>query len=543
MVAPPVRYFRLPPSPAVLLAAVFIAGLLGCDKAPTRRAPEKNGSAPTEVPAPEPQTKKPPPSEQGVDEPTTDPQPAQEDVPPPKFGKGASSEFRGAFSRLSNWVTAQGGRVHAALVDLDTDEWLLRASADTPINPASNAKVLTAAAALELLGPAYHFETRLLGRIDPKGSCSRLVLEGGGAPDLTTADLWRLVRVAKGRGLSEVGDVVVDQSRFTARFVPPAFEQQPKEWAPFRAPISALALDENAVTLNVVSTAAGQAARVWYDPPGVVVSQGRVETGKSGSGDRVRWNLDPKADPQRPESTVGGTLAEGLGRRRYSRRLEDPRLAGGLALSELLEDAGIEVTGKVTLGTSKGEPRLALWYSQPLAEIVRALGKDSNNFVAEMLLVALSQADDAPDDEPWSSERGARAVLVWLEDKKIDAEGIVVKNGSGLFDANRVSAEVFTKVLASIEDNPRIFQDFVSHLAMGSTDGTMKKRLRGSELGKRVRAKTGTLRNVDALSGYVQRPGGKSPAAFSVIVVDTKASHGEVRRRVDELILSWTKAL
>src|SRR5690606_16421639 len=114
-------------------------------------------------------------------------------------------------------------------------------------------------------------------------------------------------RVAKGQGLLKVEAIVVDQSRFDDQYTPPAFEQQPKEWAPFRAPVSALALNENSISLNVVPTAPGEDARVWYDPPGIVVQEGRIETAL-GSVDRVTWSLKVDQDPRRPTSLVGGSL-------------------------------------------------------------------------------------------------------------------------------------------------------------------------------------------------------------------------------------------
>lgn len=462
------------------------------------------------------------------------------------FEEDASPEFRKKFERLAAWVRGRKGRVHAALVDLESDKWLLRSGAEEPVNPASNAKILTAAAALELLGPAYQFSTELFGTVGADGKCERLVLKGGGAPDLTTADLYRLVRVALGEGLTEVREIVVDQSRFTSDYLPPAFGQQPGEWAPFRAPVSALAINQNAISLNVVPKEAGSAARVWYDPPGVIQHQGQVTSSKKGSGDRVTWNLDVKKNPQLPVSNVGGSLAEGAGRRRYERRMEDPRLAGGLALAQLLRDAGVGGELKVSLGKKQKEPRIALWYSEPIAELVRALGKDSNNFVAEMLFVALSSSlasGKGDQDKPWSSESGAKALTEWLSKKGVDLSKMVIKNGSGLFDANRLSAEVLVKVLALVQDNPRIYQDFVSHLAMGQTDGTMKRRMRQQEIGARIRAKTGTLNDVDSLSGYVQRPGGRAPAAFSIIVVGAEGSHADVRNKVDELVLAWANLL
>lgn len=532
------------------LVFCFFILAAACDKAPSKKGPEKSVA---NVPA-EGETEGAPrvqnePNHEGSG---SSPEERQTEVAPalesgavaPQFAEGSTPEFRAAFVGFQKWVTDRKGTVHAALLDLESDKWLLRADADKPVNPASNAKILTAAAALELLGPAYTFETQLFGSIDSTGVCQRLVLKGGGAPDLTTADLFRLIRVAKGQGLLEVKEIVVDQSRFDENFIPPAFEEQPDEWAPFRAPISALALNENSISLNVVPTAAGAVARIWYDPPGVVVPQGSVETAEKSAGDRVSWKLDVAKDAARPLSIVGGKAGEGLGRLRYARRLEDPRLAGGYALSALLEEAGVKVGTSVRLGLVKSEPRIALWSSEPLAEVVRALGKESNNFVAEMLLVALSQADASEKkSDPWSSKRGAQKLVDWLKSKKINVDGLVLKNGSGLFNANKMSATLLTSVLAAMEDNPRVYQDFVSHLAMGATDGTMKQRMRESELGQRIRAKTGTLKDVDALTGYVQRTGGKPPAAFSLMVVGVQASHAEVRKRVDAVILDWAKIL
>ncbi len=531
----------------VLLCSAW--GLNGCDKS-TAGADAAPGTEKKAELKEEELPFEPPPNEfaksgepvETLDEPHS----AEErDLPQVEFDQSASAEFRRAFEDLAKWVKSQKGEVHAALVDLESDKWLLRAQASEGINVASNAKIVTAAAALELLGPAYTFRTELLGDIDAEGRCARLVLRGGGAPDLSTADLWRLLGVAKGRGLSEVKEVVVDQSRFTEEFVPPAYEQQPNEWAPFRAPVSALSLDENSVTLNVATAKSGEPAKVWYYPPGVVEPDGQVLTGEKGSGDRVTWSLKDKSSSQRLTSKVGGKLAEGLGRRTYSRRLEDPRLAGGYALVSLLKEMGIKVSGEPKLGKVSGESRISLWTSKPIAELIRALGKDSNNFYAEMLFVALSGAADTQKelDQPWSSSRGAAVVADWLKEKHIDLDGIVIKNGSGLFDGNRYSPELLVKLLAGLEDNPRIYQDFVSQLAIGGTDGTMKSRMKGESLASRIRAKTGTLNAVLALSGYIQRTQGRSPAAFSITISGIAGRYSQVRSQMDRTVLSWAKLL
>jgi D-alanyl-D-alanine carboxypeptidase/D-alanyl-D-alanine-endopeptidase (penicillin-binding protein 4) len=442
---------------------------------------------------------------------------------------------------LRRWVHKNGGHVHAALVDLQSQTVLASHRVSEPTNPASNMKVLTAAAALDLLGPNHGFRTELFGAIGPDGNAPRLVLRGGGDPGLSTSDLSRLARAARSQGLVQLGAVACDQSRFDAGFVPPGFEQQPGEWAPFRAPISALAVDRNAVALNVQPGKAGSAARVWYEPPGVVVSRGKVRTSEPGSGDRVTWSLDPKTDPRRPSSVLGGALGEDLGRRRYSRRLDDPRLAGCYALRALLLELGVEGELAVSLasgGESPG-PRLTYLASAPLAELLKPLGKESDNFSAEMVLVALSQADGRPEELAWSSSRGAARLLRWLKDGGVPTAGVVIKNGSGLFDANRLTAEVLALTLARMERRREVYPEFLSQLSVYGTDGTLRRRMREHPARSRIRAKTGTLRDVDALSGYILRASGQRPLAFSLVVTDCKASHSATRAQLDKTAFGW----
>src|SRR5215472_15861575 len=88
----------------------------------------------------------------------------------------------------------------------------------------------------------------------------------------------------KGFGVKRVdGDVVVDQRFFDEQTTPPAFEQQPNEWAGFRAPVSAVALDENCITLTVRPGPVGGSAHVEFDPPGFVDVDGSVKTSDSGA--------------------------------------------------------------------------------------------------------------------------------------------------------------------------------------------------------------------------------------------------------------------
>src|SRR5262249_38174168 len=158
-------------------------------------------------------------------------------------------------------------------------------------------------------------------------------------------------------------------------------------WAPFRAPVCAVSLEENAVTMNVVPQKAGAPAVVWFDPPGFVDVHGTVETKRAGAGDGVRLTLSPSGS--RLHAEVGGFLGEGAPRVRFAKRVDDPRLYAGHVLGAILRDLGVEVRGDVANGGDKFRARLAYVESSPLSVLVRELGKNSDNFYAETLLKAL----------------------------------------------------------------------------------------------------------------------------------------------------------
>src|SRR5262249_52450364 len=143
-----------------------------------------------------------------------------------------------AIQRLAANVQRWGGTVGVHVVDVGTGRTIATLDADKAFNPASNAKLATAAAALRILGAQHRFLTGLYGRIDTD-SIDELVLRGDGDPSLRTPALWAMAFELRGAGVRRVRSLAVDQSLFDDRYIPPAFEQQPGEWAPFRAPVAA----------------------------------------------------------------------------------------------------------------------------------------------------------------------------------------------------------------------------------------------------------------------------------------------------------------
>ncbi len=433
---------------------------------------------------------------------------------------------------LAAWVKERGGQLSLHVVDLETGRELAASDASRALNPASNMKLVTAAAALDLLGPDYSFRTGIYGELKGRRATS-LTLRGDGDPSLSLGELWRLGAALQARGVSSVeGDLWVDQSRFDAQFVPPAFEQQPDEWAYFRAPVSAVALEANTVTMNVLPTRAGEAARVWFDPPGFIDVSGKINTESSGD-PKLTLSLTPAGG--RLQARLAGSLGERAGRQRVVRRVDDPRLLPGYALAHVLRELGVELKGEVRAGGQTQQGELVHVTSRPLSELVTRLGKQSDNFYAEMLFKALA-AEEQPG-QPSSFKAAAARVTSWLTQKVGQAsEGSVILNGSGLFDANRLSARALPGVLGYAEGSPRLSAEFISQLAVGGVDGTLRSRFTQARAARSVRAKTGTLAKVVSLSGYVMRSG-KRPIAFSVLVSGV-SDHAGVRQRTDRVVMA-----
>lgn len=433
-------------------------------------------------------------------------------------------------SALASWATSV--KAHAAIAVMDVSTGALVAASDERrlVNPASNTKVLTAAAVLDKMGPDYRFTTGLFGQLKD-GTVAQLVLRGDGDPSLETDELFELANALRQQGVRRVDGVLVDQSHFDDAFVPPAFSQQPNEWAPFRAPISAVSLERNAVTLNVVPGRAGSPATSWFDPPGFVEVHGSIETRPAGAGDGAKLTLAPKGS--KLEATLAGFVGEGAPRLRFGKRVDDPRLFPGYVLAEVLREMGIEVRGTVAAGGEKAHARLTYVESAPLAVLVRELGKNSDNFYAETLLKALG---GFLHGAPAHTADGASGIVEWLGTIGALETGTRLVNGSGLFDANRVSARTLAAVLRHAYGSARIGPDFVAQLAVGGVDGTLRSRFPKERDQRIVRAKTGTLDDVVALSGYVLAPPGKSPVAFSFIVEGVTGRHAEARDHIDRCV-------
>ncbi len=449
--------------------------------------------------------------------------------PAPRTGP-SPAKLRKALDRLAEDADELGGTVGVAFVDVETGRTLAARDELEPMNPASNAKIPTAVAALEVLGAEHRFTTGLYGKLDD-GTVRRLVLRGTGDPGLEAADLFGLVTDLAAAGVRKVGGIAVDQSRFDDAYVPPAFDQQPNEWAPFRAPVAPVSLARNTVTLWFAPGAEdGKSARVTVDPPGFVDIDGVVKTTASDKPEKVGLTVEPKGS--RLLAHVSGTIPEGSRPVPGIRRVDDPRLLAGFSLRAALRQQGLEVGDEVVLGGDDEKRLLASHRSATVGELLPRLGKDSDNFTAEMLFKAVGAGRKG---SPRATDAAA-AVEEVLRSRQAFDPGTKITNGSGLFDANRLTAHAVATLLASGARDPRIAPELVSHLAIGGVDGTLKSRFEPWRSRRAIRAKTGTLARSIALSGYVLGPDGAPRVAFSVLCEVETGKTAEARKAIDRAV-------
>jgi D-alanyl-D-alanine carboxypeptidase/D-alanyl-D-alanine-endopeptidase (penicillin-binding protein 4) len=197
------------------------------------------------------------------------------------------------------------------------------------------------------------------------------------------------------------------------------------------------------------------------------------------------------------------------------RNLDDPLGHYGTALLRFLEQAGIAVEGRMRPGVTPDEAALLLTHeSKPLSLIVRDLGKFSNNFVAETLLKALAVQESGP---PGTTAAGARVLERYLASVGADSGSYRIVDGSGFSRSDRLSARTITRVIRRGLLDFETAYELAASLSVSGTDGTLEDRMGYPGLSGSVRAKTGLLDGVTAISGILKTASGDE-VLFSILV-------------------------
>jgi D-alanyl-D-alanine carboxypeptidase/D-alanyl-D-alanine-endopeptidase (penicillin-binding protein 4) len=446
--------------------------------------------------------------------------------PPPKDPEARRAWLKARLDEILAAPAFAKAKLSMAVMEPDTGRLVYAKNERLGLNAASNVKIVTEAAALTQLGPEFRWKTTLLGPSHPDTGKAisagelrgDLYVKTSGDPALSTQDLQTMATSLATAGLRKVrGGLVIDTSAFDPSTVPPAFDQK-NESAAFRAPSSAASLNANVVAVTITPAAlAGGTARVIVDPPSpAVVVTGSVTTAAKGPTQLKVETSDAGSGQTRV--TVGGRILVGSESRTILRRVVSPEMYFAQTFKQVLAKRGISIDKPIRVESAPkdGLRVLTTHESPPLAVVVQDLGKRSVNFTAEQLLRTLG-GETAGRPGTW--QKGLDAVARYLDGLGIPRSAYAMKNGSGLYDSNRFSAEQIVTVLRAGMRDFRIASEFLASFAVGGADGTLAHRMAGSPAERFVRAKTGTLANVSCLSGLVGAPLTK-PLVFSILMND-----------------------
>jgi D-alanyl-D-alanine carboxypeptidase/D-alanyl-D-alanine-endopeptidase (penicillin-binding protein 4) len=397
----------------------------------------------------------------------------------------------------------QKARVGVEVRSLDTGETIYTHNADELLNPASNVKLITAATALAKLGPEFRFATDFsCSEPISHGECHTLYIRGRGDPTLYTERIFGIAGELQHRGLKRIGDIVVDDSYFDAEREGPGWEQEHGGDRPYMAPTGALSVNHNTVAIYVSPGDVEKSrARIELEPSSdYFIVENKVHTADR----KGRARLLPRSfgESGHQRIVVSGRLPLGRDTAVFYKKVDNPPVYAGETFKAIFRARGIAAHGKVRQGSVPDDAvRIYVDRSEELGSIVREMNKVSSNFVAEQLIKTIG-AEVKGTPGTWG--KGIASAEEYLASIGIQKGAYVMKNGSGLNDTNRFSAGQLAALLTWVATKTDFYPELAASLGIAGRDGTVRSRMDGTVAEGRLRAKTGTLESVTALSGYVR---------------------------------------
>jgi len=403
-----------------------------------------------------------------------------------------------------------------------------------PLNPASTMKLVTTYAAMSLLGPDYRWVTSVhtTGPVIGDMLVGDLVIKGGGDPKLVIEDMAEVVATLRRAGLREIrGDLVIDDSLYAAG--PEQLEafdgdaSQPYNVRPYAALMNFKA------TRFLIDP---RSREVTLDPP---LADVRIDNQVKVLGGKCRPNStgfsidDAVGDESRPLIRISGTQVRACGEQHFfAAALSHRQFIHGF-FKAAWRNAGGVITGKTRVqpGAARGEPYYRWESPRNLAEIVRDVNKYSNNVMARMLLLQIAAHNQ---QAPATADDARRVVRQWYANQGLAMPSLVLENGSGLSRIERISAEDLTAMLVHADGSIHapVFEDTLPQVGI---DGTMRTRLRRHPVAGNAFIKTGTLRDVRAIAGYVTAASGERYAVALLI----NGPRAEGARSAQDALLRW----
>lgn len=410
--------------------------------------------------------------------------------------------------------------IGVVITDLQNDSVLVNINGEEMLNPASVMKLVTGAAAFELLGSDYHFNTGVYidGNFDSDSGIvnGNLYLKGEGDPGFSAERLWLLVQHLGHLGVKKItGNLVLDDFFFDSVTVGPGYEDEGSSRA-YDPLISALSASFNTVAIhNRSGKKIGSPVHVDIFPKiegvNVVSNAKTVSSGKKSSLDVQTISTEKGTNV-----IVRGSMSLTDNPKYIYRKVWQTWETFGGAILALFEENKIKLEGQVVHEPVSDSVitngAIYNFVSEPVSKFIANMFKYSSNFAAEMLFKTIA----AQDTVPGSWDRGAEKISSWWENCKLPGK-LQIRNGAGMGNVNKLSAAQVAALLSHVWSKKSYMPEYLSSLSVSGIDGTLKARFKRSPLKGVVRGKTGTLNSlrVSNLAGYLLLENGDY--AFAII--------------------------
>jgi len=471
--------------------------------------------------------------------PTVAPRP----LTPPKSGVKALKADLAAYYRTPAFENAVWG---VLVKSLSTGETLYSLNPGTFLMPASNMKVVTMAAAAERLGWDFTFTTKVVATGPVEGGVLKgdLVVVGSGDPSLggrptegpAVVDRW--ADQIRARGITRVeGRVIGHDNVFDDEGLGQGWAWDYLAYG-YATPVSGLDFNENVVKLSFApGSAAGDPVAVAALPGGSGLT---IETAVRTAPPDGTADVNVARRPGTLKLGVSGSVPAGKTDVTQTVSVDNPTAFMAGAFRRALLGRGIEVSGGAIDADELPAPpdvtggeTLVSYTSPPLSEIGKILLKVSQNLYADTLLKAIGRPADGG---PATAREGRRVLREVLQGWGIAPERYLQADGSGLSRYNYLTAGVLVTVLTRMYADDRHYVPFITALPVAGVDGTIAGRMKDTRAQGNARAKTGSIANARALSGYVTSADGE-PLVFSMIVNNFNVPQSEADAIIDRAVV------
>ena len=400
---------------------------------------------------------------------------------------------------------------------LTTGKTLYSYKADTMFSPASNMKAITAYAALKYLGPDFRYHTQLLtdaAQSTPQNGVlmGNLYIKFDGDPSLQLQDLNAMVNRLSELGVRTVqGNLIIDTSRYDSDRVSPGTVDTDRRNC-YAAPVEAAILNENCLSFRLLPAAHVGEPALLDLPYGMKLPV--ISSVSTSASRNCHLAMEPGTDG---DYRVDGCVSMHAKPSSLTVPVPQGSQLGEAAMVALLQKHQITLLGDKRFMINNKNVALKVLVDLPsktLAELVAPMMKHSDNLFANTIFKTIGARYN---QQPGTWQNSASAVKAILQANGVETTSMVIIDGSGLSRDNLVSARQFVQVLRAAQRDPLISTVYFNALPVGGMNGTLKNRLGFHDTIGKVHAKTGSMKGVSSLSGYLETKN-NDIIVFSILV-------------------------